>query len=171
MAWSNKMSKSAAFVLDTKGFDKMVAALAPDRRRPVLEKAMAQGSSLVRENIRKTYKAMKPASNLDEGIFSYVYPSGEGAVVRRFYVKGGAGKGFDPKGPLYRSYILNFLEKGARDRKTKGKGMRYAGKQLNRGSIPALKFFQKGRNRSRSRAFKEIERYLLTELAKQARKA
>lgn len=168
------MSKSAAFILDTKGFDRMMAALAPDRRRPVLESAMAQGSSLVRENIRKTYKAMKPASNLDEGIFSYVYPSGEGAVVRRFYVKGGAGKGFDPKGSLYRSYILNFLEKGARDRKTKGKGRVRRGKKyynLSRGSIPALKFFQKGRNRSRSRAFKEIERYLLTELAKQARKA
>lgn len=165
------MSKSAAFILDTKGFDKMVEALGKDRRKPVLKNAMMKGASLVRENIRSTYKGMKPASDLDQAIVSYIYPSGEGAVVRRFYVKGGMGKNFDKEGPIYRSYILNFLEKGAKDRQTKGKGKRYAGKRLNRGSIPALKFFQRGRGRSRARAFKEIERYLLVELAKQAMRA
>jgi hypothetical protein len=163
------MSKSAAFILDTKGFDKMVEALNKDKREPVLKSAMMKGASLVRENIRSTYKGMKPASDLDQAIVSYIYPSGEGAVVRRFYVKGGMGKNFDKEGPIYRSYILNFLEKGAKDRQTKGKGKRYAGKRLNRGSIPALKFFQRGR--SRAKAFKEIERYLLVELAKQAMKA
>lgn len=165
------MSKSAAFILDAKGFDKMVEALGKDRRKPVLKSAMMKGASLVRENIRSTYKGMKPASDLDQAIVSYIYPSGEGAVVRRFYVKGGMGKNFDKEGPIYRSYILNFLEKGAKDRQTKGRGKRYAGKRLNRGSVPALKFFQRGRGRSRARAFKEIERHLLVELAKQAMKA
>lgn len=164
------MSKSAAFILDTRGLDRMVNALNKENRLPVLKNAMAKGSNLVRENIRSAYKGMKPASDLDQAIVSYVYPSGEGAVVRRFYVKGGMGKNFDKEGPIYRSYILNFLEKGAKGRHTKGKGKRYAGKKLNRGSIPALKFFQRGRGRSRAKAFKEVERYLLVELAKQAMK-
>lgn len=71
------MSKSAAFILDTKGLDRMVNALNKENRLPVLKNAMAKGSGLVRENIRSAYKGMKPASDLDQAIVSYVYPSGE----------------------------------------------------------------------------------------------
>jgi hypothetical protein len=116
------------------------------------------------------YKSKKPDSDLDKAILVHIYPDGEGAVVRRHYVKGGQGRNYQSNDPLYRAYILNFLEKGAKDRKTKGKGWRYAGQKLNRGSIPALKFFSKGRGRSRNKSLKEIERILLVGLAQQAMK-
>lgn len=166
---SLRMGKAAAFILETKGFDKMVEALSPEKRKPVLKEAMLRGGGIVQRTIRSVYKESKPGSNLGKGILLHLYPSAEGATVRRLYVPGGAGKRYAKGSPYYRSYILNFLNAGAKDRYTKGKG-RYYGKTLSRGSIPALKFFQKGRNKARNKAFAEIERYLLVELAKQARR-
>lgn len=164
-----RIPKSAAIILDTKGYDKIVAALSPEKRKPVLDEAMRAGAGIVQKSIRTVYKTAKPDSNLDKAIVRYIYPSAEGAIVRRFYVKGGMGRNYSGDSPFYRSYILNFLEKGAQDRKTKGRG-KYHGMQLNRGSIPPLKFFSKGRSRARNKAFKEIERILLVGLAKQAMK-
>ena len=164
------MRKGAAFILDAKGLDRMFNSIAPQNRKRVLKEAMDMGSRLVQMNIRATYSAAKPNSDLYKGIVRYIYPSAEGAVVRRFYIKRGRGRNYDSKSPLFRSYILNFLERGATARLTRGKGARYYGKQLNRGSIPALKFFQKGRNKSRQKAFREIERFVKAELTKQAQK-
>ena len=164
------MRKGAAFILDTKGLDKMFNSIAPQNRKRVLKEAMDMGSRLVQMNIRSVYSAAKPNSELYKGIVRHIYPSAEGAVVRRFYIKRGQGKNYNSKSPLFRSYILNFLERGATARRTRGKGARYYGKQLNRGSIPALKFFQKGRNKSKQKAFREIERFVKAELTKQAQK-
>lgn len=163
-------SRSSALLLDTKGLDRMINALSPEKRTPVLKEAMLRGGMAAREKIRTRYQRSKPGSDLYEAIQLHLYPSGEGAVVRRLYVKGGTGNKFSKDSPYYRSYILNFLEKGAVARKTRGKGQRYAGKVLNRGSIPALKFFQKGRYAGLKAAFKTMERYVLTELAKIAQK-
>ena len=161
--------KSAALILDQKGFDKIVDNLAEKNRVPALKKAIGAGSSIVLRTIRSIYKNSKPESELDRGIVRHMFPSGEGAVVRRFYIKGGMGKNYDSSSPIYRSYILNFWEKGTKDRVTKGKGMYKAG--ARRGKLPALKFFSRARNRAKKPALREIERILLTELANQARKA
>ena len=56
---------------------------------------------------------------------------------------------------------------------TKGKGPKRNGPKnrgLNRGSIPATGFFRKGYNSSKNKAAKEIERLILSAIAKQARK-
>ena len=164
-----RLRRSSAFILDAEGIDKMLNALSPERRAPVLRKAMTEGAHFVKRNIRSVYKGLKPNSDLDKGIVAYVYPSGEGAIVRRFYIKGGAGKNYSGDNPLYRAYILNFLEKGAQNRVTKGKGKKFRWINKSRGSIPALKFFQRGRTKSKARFFKDTERMILTELAKQAR--
>lgn len=165
-----RILKTQYLALDTRGFDKMVDALSKERRTPVLKKAMWQGATIIQKSIRKVYKDSKPNSDLDKAILVHIYPSGEGAIVRRHYVKGGQGRNYNSKDPLYRAYILNFLEKGAQNRKTEGKGARYKGLQLNRGSIAALRFFSKGRSKSRNKAMREIERLLLVALAKQATK-
>lgn len=162
--------KSAAFILDQRGFDRLVDNLSLENRKAALEKAMLAGALIVQKSVRNVYKSLKPNSDLDEAILVHLYPSREGAVVRRLYVKGGAGNKYGSDTPYYRSYILNFINAGAKDRRTRGKKGRYAGMQLNRGSIPATKFFQKGRNKAKNPAFKEIERILLVELAKQAKK-
>jgi hypothetical protein len=165
-----RIAKSQYLSIDTKGLDKLVDNLSKKNRTPVLKKAMWHGASIVQKSIRSVYKSQKPNSDLDNAITMHIYPDGEGAVVRRYYIKGGQGRNYSSDDPLYRAYILNFLEKGAKDRKTKGKGRRYAGLELNRGTIPALKFFSKGRSRSRSRAMKEIEKILLEALSTQAMK-
>ena len=160
-----------ALLLDTKGFDKMVAAIAPDKRKEVLRGVMLRGINLMRDRIRAKYRAVKPGSDLGSAIVTYVYPSGEGATVRRFYIKGGTGSGFSKTSSFYRAYILNFIEKGAQGRVTRGRvGTKYAGKRLNRGSIPAYKFFQKGFSGSRNAAYKQMEREVLAALAQLARK-
>lgn len=162
--------RSAAFILDQHGFDKMVDNLSPENRKAALDKAMLTGALIVQKSVRNVYKAMKPDSELDKAILVHLFPSGEGAVVRRLYVKGGAGSKYGEDTPYYRSYVLNFINAGAKDRHTKGRKGRYVGMQLNRGSIPATKFFQKGRSKAKRPALKEIERILLVELAKQSRK-
>ena len=158
-----------ALLLDTTGFDKMLDAISPERRKPVLREAMLRGGMVVREKIRANYQNKKPDSELYKAILLHLYPSGEGAVVRRLYVKGGAGSKFPKDSPYYRSYILNFLEKGTKQRTTKGKGSRYARQMLNRGSIKAMRFFSRGRSSAMRKALQEMERYVLVELAKQAR--
>ena len=169
------MAKIAQMSLDQKGFDKMVAALSPENRKKSVARALRAGAEIVQNKIRSNYAKIKPDSDLDKAIVLYEFPSGEGMVVRRFYKKGGNRQSTSDEkaSPLYRSYILNFIEQGASDRRTKGKGQKRIGPQyrgLNRGSIPAYKFFRKGYNSSKNKAFKEIERVLLKELAKQARK-
>lgn len=169
------MAKIAQMSLDQRGFDKMVENLSPENRKKGVARALRAGANIVQNKIRSNYERIKPDSDLGKAIVLYEFPSGEGAIVRRFYKKGGNRQpASDEKvSLLYRSYILNFIEQGATDRKTKGKGQKRLGPQyrgLNRGSIPAYKFFRKGYNSSRNKAFKEIERVLLTELAKQARK-
>lgn len=164
------MARIAQMSLDQRGFDKMVANLSPENRKKGVARALRAGAEVVQNKIRRNYEKIKPDSDLGEAIVLYEFPSGEGAIVRRFYKKGGNRRptSDEKASPLYRSYILNFIEQGAADRRTKGKGKFRQG--LNRGSIPAYKFFRKGYNSSRNKAFKEIERILLTELAKQARK-
>ena len=168
------MAKFAQMSLDQRGFDKMVTALSPENRKKGVARALRAGANIVQNKIRANYSKIKPNSDLGKAIVLYEFPSGEGAVVRRFYAKGGIKSSEDDtKSPFYRSYILNFIEKGATDRRTKGKGRIRRGPSyqgLNRGSIPAYKFFRKGYNSSRNKAFKEMERILLQELAKQARK-
>lgn len=167
------MARELGFALDTKGFDKMVEALSPENRKKGTAKALRMGANVVQSKIRSNYKKLKPESDLDKAIVLYEFPSGEGAIVRRFYVKGGQGRNYKEGSPFARAYILNFIEHGAKDRKTKGKGQKRRGSQysgLNRGSIPATRFFRKGYNSSKNKALKEIERVLLTEIAKQARK-
>lgn len=160
--------------LDQRGFDKMVANLSAENRKKGVARALRAGANIVQNKIRSNYEKIKPNSDLGKAIVLYEFPSGEGAIVRRFYKKGGNRRptSDEKASPFYRSYILNFIEQGATDRKTKGKGQKRLGTQyrgLNRGSIPAYKFFRKGYNSSRNKAFKEIERVLLQELAKQAR--
>lgn len=164
------MARIAQMSLDQRGFDKMVANLSPENRKKGVARALRAGAEIVQNKIRRNYEKIKPDSDLGKAIVLYEFPSGEGMVVRRFYKKGGNRRptSDEKASPLYRSYILNFIEQGAADRRTKGKGKIRQG--LNRGSIPAYKFFRKGYNSSRNKAFKEIERILLTELAKQARK-
>lgn len=163
------MARIAQMSLDQRGFDKMVANLSPENRKKGVARALRAGAEIVQNKIRGNYAKIKPDSDLGKAIVLYEFPSGEGMVVRRFYKKGGNQPTSDEKAsPLYRSYILNFIEQGASDRRTKGKGKFRQG--LSRGSIPAYKFFRKGYNSSRNKAFKEIERVLLQELAKQARK-
>lgn len=169
------MAKIAQMSLDQRGFDKMVAALSPENRKKGVARALRAGAEIVQNKIRGNYEKIKPNSDLGKAIVLYEFPSGEGAIVRRFHKKGSKLPETDDekKSPFYRAYILNFIEQGATDRKTKGKGQKRIGSQyrgLNRGSIPAYKFFRKGYNSSRNKAFKEIERILLTELAKQAKK-
>jgi hypothetical protein len=163
------MARIAQMSLDQKGFDKMVAALSPENRKKSVARALRAGAEIVRNKIRSNYAKIKPDSDLGKAIVLYEFPSGEGMVVRRFYKKGGNRRptSDEKASPLYRSYILNFIEQGAADRRTKGRGKVRRG--LNRGSIPAYKFFRKGYSGSRNKAFKEIERVLLQELAKQAR--
>ena len=166
------MARALGIALDTKGFDKMIEAIDEEHRKPALKEAMYVGVGIVRSTIRAKYRAAKPQSNLDEAIVPFMYPTGEGGGVRRFYVKGGMGNQFGAQSPAYRAYILNFLEKGATDRRTKGKGRvrrgaKFAG--LNRGSIPALRFFRKGWSASRNKAVKEMERVLLKKIAELAR--
>lgn len=169
------MAKIAQMSLDQRGFDKMVANLSAENRKKGVARALRAGANIVQNKIRSNYEKIKPDSDLGKAIVLYEFPSGEGAIVRRFYKKGSKRPATDDekRSPFYRSYILNFIEQGATDRKTKGKGQKRIGPQyrgLNRGSIPAYKFFRKGYNSSRNKAFKEIERVLLQELAKQARK-
>lgn len=164
------MARYGVLTLDKRGLDKMFDALSAENRKPALQRAMLAGAKVIQSSIRRNFSRIRPGSNLDKAIWVEVFPSGEGAVVRRFYVKGGAGSKFDKNGPFYRSYILNFFEKGAQDRHTKGKGMKYRGQTLNRGSIPAYGFFRKGFSGSRNKAFKEIERIALQEIAKQSRR-
>lgn len=169
------MARELGFALDTKGFDKMIEALAPDRRKETTARALRAGANIVQNKIRSNYKKLKPKSDLDEAIVMYEYPSGEGAVVRRFYEKGSKrpATADEKESPFSRAYVLNFIEQGATDRKTKGKGQKRIGPQyrgLNRGSIPRYRFFRKGYNSSKNKALKEIERILLAELAKQARR-
>lgn len=168
------MAKIAQMSLDQRGFDKMVANLSAENRKKGVARALRAGANIVQNKIRSNYKKLKPKSDLDEAIVLCEFPSGEGAIVRRFYKKGSKRPATEDekRSPFYRSYILNFIEQGATDRRTKGKGQKRLGPQyrgLNRGSIPAYKFFRKGYNSSRNKAFKEIERVLLQELAKQAR--
>lgn len=170
------MARNLGFALDSKGFDKMIEALSPENRKESTAKALRAGATIVQEKIRNNYSKLKPKSNLGRAIVLYGYPSGEGAVVRRFYKKGSKrpATADDKKSPFYRAYILNFIEQGATDRRTKGRGQKRRGGNyygLNRGSIPATKFFRKGYNSSKNKSLKEIERVLLTEIAKQARKA
>lgn len=167
------MARELGFSFDMRGFDKMVEAVSRDKRKDVVAHAMRAGANIIQNKIRSNYKKLKPGSNLDKAIVLYEYPSGEGAIVRRFYVKGGLGNKYDKDGPIYRSYILNYIEKGATDRRTKGKGPKRNGPKyrgLNRGSIPATGFFRKGYNSSKNKAAKEIERLILSAIAKQARK-
>ena len=164
------MRKSAALLLDTKGFDLLVQRLDKASREPALKEAMVKGASIVQKKVRDVYKAAKPSSNLDQAIVMHIYPSAEGAVVRRFYLKGGMGRGFDKTSPLYRSYILNFWERGTKERYTKGRGSRYARQSIYRGALPAIKFLQKGISSSKRMAFREIEKILLTKLEKIANK-
>lgn len=169
------MAKIAQMSLDQRGFDKMVANLSAENRKKGVARALRAGANIVQNKIRSNYEKIKPNSDLGKAIVLYEFPSGEGAIVRRFYKKGSKRPATEDekRSPFYRSYILNFIEQGATDRKTKGKGQKRLGPQyrgLNRGSIPAYKFFRKGYNSSRNKAFKEIERVLLQELAKQARK-
>ena len=167
------MARELGFSFDMKGYDKMVEAVSRDKRKDVVSHALRAGANIIQNKIRSNYRRLKPNSNLDKAIVLYEYPSGEGAIVRRFYVKGGLGSKYDKDGPIYRSYILNYIENGARDRKTKGKGPKRNGPRyrgLNRGSIPATRFFRKGYNSSKNKAAKEIERLILSAIAKQARK-
>lgn len=169
------MAKIAQMSLDQRGFDKMVEALSPENRKKGVARALRAGANIVQNKIRSNYERIKPDSDLGKAIVLYEFPSGEGAIVRRFYKKGSKRPESDEekKNPFYRSYILNFIEKGATDRRTKGKGKIRSGANwsgLNRGSIPAYKFFRKGFTSSRNKAFKEIEKILLQELAKQARR-
>ena len=169
------MAKIAQMSLDQRGFDKMVEALSPENRKKGVARALRAGANIVQNKIRSNYERIKPESELGKAIVLYEFPSGEGVVVRRYYKKGSKRPASDEekKNPLYRGYILNFIEQGASDRRTKGKGKirngsKWAG--LNRGSIPTYKFFRKGYTSSRNKAFKEIERVLLQELAKQVRR-
>lgn len=168
-----RVHKGAALAVDPEGFNRMLNNLSPENRKPALRAAMIQGGAEILGNIRRAYKRVKPNSNLDSAVVMEIYPSGEGAVVRRFYVKGGVGDGFPKDGSFFRSYILNFVDKGATDRRTKGKGKKYRGMRyfnLSRGSIPASNFFSRGRRQGRSRIYKRMERTLLVALANQARK-
>ena len=162
------MARTAGVAFDTKGFDKMLDNLSPESRKPILKDVMLKGAYIIRGKIREKYKGLKSNSNLDEAIVVHLYPSHEGAVVRRYYVKGGTARNYEADNPFLRAYILNFIDKGATDRKLKGGG-KYP-KGTNRGSIPATRFFRKGYNSGKNRALKEIERTLLQEIAKQARK-
>ena len=166
------MAVYGVFALDKRGFDKMISALAPENRKEGVRDAMIIGATIVRNKIRANYQKIKPQSDLYKGIHAEIYPSAEGAVVRRFYVKGGMGAQYDKHSPVYRAYILNFIEKGATDRRTKGKGKssRYFGHQMNRGSIPAYRFFAKGFSGSRNKAFREMERSILKTIADIARR-
>ena len=166
------MARIMQMSLDQRGFDRMVEALAPENRAKVTRKALRAGANIIQNKVRSNYKRIKSDSDLDKAIVLYEFPSGEGAIVRRFFKKAMQQKG-DSKSPFHRAYILNFIEQGAQYRRTKGKGKTRRGSNwagLNRGSIPAYRFFRKGYNSSRNKAFKEIERILLVELAKQARK-
>ena len=156
------------FAFDKKGFDKLVENLSPESRKPVVREAIQTGAIIVRDKIRDKYRGIKPDSKLDKAIVAHIYPSGEGAVVRRFYVKGGTSRNYSSDSPMLRAYILNFIEQGATDRQLKGRGKYPRG--TNRGSIPAYKFFRKGMNAGKRRAIKEIERILLDKLSKQANK-
>lgn len=168
------MAKILQMSFDQRGFDRMVSALSPANRKEGVVRALRAGAKVIQDKIRSNYSRIKPKSDLGDAIVLYEFPSGEGAIVRRFYKKGSRRPDSDEKkSPFYRAYILNFIEKGATDRKTKGKGrvrsgVRYRG--LNRGSIPAYNFFRRGYNSSRNKAFKEIERVLLQEISRQARK-
>lgn len=177
--WSNKGFYNGrnglgyAFALDMRGFDRMIAAVSKEHRVTALKKAMYSSGGVVLNKIRSNYRSLKPRSDLWNAIVPFMYPSGEGVGVRRYYIKSGDGKHYDQKSPKYRAYILNFIERGASARKTKGKGRRYRGAKyagLNRGSVPAAHFFQRGWNSSRERAFKEMERIILKEIAALARR-
>lgn len=164
------MARYGLLTLDKRGLDKMFGALSSENRKPALQRAMLAGAQVIQSGIRRNFSRIRPGSSLGAAIWVEVFPSGEGAVVRRFYVKGGMGSAFSKDGPFYRSYILNFFEKGAQNRQTKGQGVKYRGKVMNRGSIPAYNFFSKGFSSSRNKAFKEMERIALQEIAKQARR-
>ena len=165
-----RLRKSAGFLLDSKGFDRMIENLSKEKRTPVLKAAMTKGAVIIRDSVRGKYSASKPNSDLYKGIVKYVYKSGEGAIVRRFYTK--AGKSFqDKKSPLWRSYILNFWEKGTIQRLTKGKfGSRYPRQRLNRGALKGIRFFSKGVSSSKNKAYRNMENFVLRQIAKQARK-
>lgn len=169
------MAREFGFSLDQRGFDKMVEALSPENRKKGVARALRAGANIAQEKIRRNYSRIKPDSDLGKAIVVYEFPSGEAAIVRRFYKKGAErpASNDEKASPFYRAYILNFIEKGATDRKTKGKGrIRIGGNYvgLNRGSIPAYHFFRKGFVSSVNKALKEIERVLLVEIAKQAKK-
>lgn len=148
--------------LDAAGFERMASNLDKKNRAKVLQEAMYRGGSFVRKTVRTVYKESKPQSTLGNAIMLHIYPSGEGAVVRRFYVKGGEGHKFNSKSDFFRAYILNILEKGGKDRKTR--------RNYNRGTVPALRFFAKGTSRAKEGALGIIRRYLQVELIKQANK-
>lgn len=150
------------FDLDAEGFERMSRNLDPKNRAKVLREAMYRGGSFVRKTVRTVYKESKPQSTLGNAIMLHIFPSGEGAVVRRFYVKGGQGHKFSKKSDFYRAYILNILEKGGKDRKTR--------RGYNRGTAPALRFFSRGTRRAKKNAMNIIRQYLENELIKQANK-
>lgn len=172
------MAKMLQFSLDQRELDRMVEALKPENRKAGVARALRAGANIMQNKVRSNYQRIMPGSDLYKAIHLYEFPSGEGMVLRRFYVKGGVGAKYkmgegSDAGPLYRSYILNFIEHGAVDRRTKGNGKKRFGvkhRGLNRGSIPAYRFFRKGVTGSRNKAFKEVERQLLIEIAKQAKK-
>ena len=149
-----------AFLLEDEGFKELADRLSPQNRRRALQDAMHAGGVFVRKTVRDVYKAGKPNSTLYNAIVLNLFPTGEGAIVRRFYVKGGTGELLKSNSDLLRGYILNFVEKGAKNRKTR--------KGYNRGSIRAFRFFRRGVARSKNGAIELIRQSLLAALEKQA---
>lgn len=161
-----------AMKIDVSGFERMINNISPENRKGAMKYAMSGGAQIVQKRVRNVWKRAHQGSDLDQAILYGLYDSGEGAVIRRHYVKGGMGRNMNRRDPKYRSYILNFFENGTKPRQTKGKiGSRWPQNRLNRGLVKALGMFRKGANSTAlNQAMKEIERRLLVELAKQARK-
>lgn len=153
--------RGRAFLLEDKGLKEMADRLSPQNRKKALRIAMREGGSFVQKKVQTVYREAKPTSTLYNAIVLHLYPSGEGAIVRRAYIKGGSGKLFEKNSDLYRAYILNFVEKGTGQRKTK--------KGYNRGGYKGIFFFRKGVNRARNTAINKIRAVLLAALEKQAK--
>lgn len=152
----------ARFTINANGYNELVKRLAPERRKAIASAALLQGATFVRNVIRNNYRSLKPDSELWRGYVLYLFPSGTGAVVRRFYAKKRTGSG-----TLDRAYILNFIEKGATNRTTRGRGRYKSG--LNRGSLPAYHVFSRGSRQAKEGALGLIRRKLLTEIAKMSK--
>lgn len=146
-------------MLEDKGLKEMADRLSPQNRKKALRIAMREGGSFVQKKVQTVYREAKPTSTLYNAIVLHLFPSGEGAVVRR--AKGGSGKLFEKNSDLYRAYILNFVEKGTGQRKTE--------KEYNRGGYKGIFFFRKGVNRARNTAINKIRAVLLAALEKQAK--